>query len=109
MSDKEAIVKNAADPKQVAAAGGKIKLRDQAEKERIGAIMATRPGRRWVWEKLEWCKVFLPTFAVDPYRTAYSEGARLVGLEILKDVNKLDPDMYLTMAKEAQEDKERGI
>lgn len=109
MSEQEAIVQNAADPRQVQAAGKKVKLRDRMAQDEIRAVMSTRDGRRWIWKKLDWCHVFLPTFRQDPYQSAYSEGARLVGLELLKDVNSLGPEPYLLMQKESIEDKERGL
>lgn len=109
MSEQEALVKNAADKGQIEKAGSKAKQREQMAKEAIRTVMSTRQGRKWVWSKLEWCHVFSPTFRQDPCQSAYAEGARLAGLEILKDVNSLGPDAYLQMQQEYLEDKERGL
>lgn len=108
MSD-DALVKNASDAKQVQAAGPKLKLKERQAREEIGAVMSTRAGRKWIWKMLEWCNVFGPTFRIDPHQSAYAEGARLAGLEILKHVTTLGPEIYLLMQKESLDDKERGL
>lgn len=106
---EEAIVKNAADKNQVAKAASKIKIAERLAIDESKDIMATRNSRRWVWKMMEWCNVFGPTFRADPYQSAYAEGARLVGLEILKRVRLLGADAFLLMQKEAMEDSERGL
>jgi hypothetical protein len=109
MSDAAAVVKNASDPKQVNAAGSKVKQRERAALDRIKTVMSTRDGRRYLWDLMDTCHVFESTFTSDPYRTAYSEGARLIGLKVLAQVNTLPAETYLLMVNEAKEDLERGL
>lgn len=109
MSEKEALVKNASDAKQIQAAGSKAKMRQEALKERIKAQLSTRMGRRYVWDILDFCGIYDTTFRHDTHQTAFAEGARMVGLKLLKELRDVDLDLEHVMIKEAREDLERGF
>ena len=108
MSD-EPIVSNASDPRQVRAAGKKLKARERGLKDQLNYITSSPLGRRWLWDKLTACRVFLPTFDANPYQAAYNEGFRNAGLMILGDLNLLDAEVQRTMRVEAEEEISRGL
>ena len=108
MSEQEAIVKNASDPKQVQAAGSKAKMRERLKQDEIRAVVSTRMGRRWVWQQISGY-IYTTTFSESPHRSAFNEGFRAAKLEILRDVKSLGPEVMFQMEKEAVEDLERGL
>lgn len=108
MSEQEAIVKNASDPKQVQAAGSKAKMRERLKADSIGAVMSTRLGRRWIWSQIG-DYIYTTTFTENPHRSAFNEGFRAAKLEILKEVKLLSIGLYVQMQMEAAEDSERGL
>ena len=46
------LVMNASDPRQVRAAGKKVKARDRALIDQLNYITASPLGRKWLWDKL---------------------------------------------------------
>lgn len=76
----------------------------------IADMMKRRSGRRLMWRLLQDAQVFHSTFSVDPLVMAFNEGKRAQGLMLLADIQAVDPDGYILMAKEArarQEAKEK--
>lgn len=109
MSEPDALVQNASDVRQVRAAGKKAKLRDRILIDQLNYVTASPLGRKWLWDKLQACRVFLPTFDANPYQSAYNEGFRNAGLMLLADLNLLDPEVQTRMRVEAESDSERGL
>ena len=105
----EPLVQNASDPRQVRAAGKKLKARERGVVDQLNYITASPLGRKWLWSKLQECRVFLPTFDPNPYQAAYNEGFRNAGLMLLNDLNLLDAAVQVQMRLESQEDAERGL
>jgi hypothetical protein len=79
------------------------KLAETQRGDAIKGIMSNRYGRAWIWEILTRCHVFAPTFADNPYRTAFSEGERNIGLQFVADIMSHCPERYVEMAREANE------
>jgi len=67
------------------------------EDKEMRALMALPEGRAFVHRLLQTAGVFRPSFAGDPYHTAFNEGQRNLGLWAL---NRLLPDEYAQMMKE---------
>jgi hypothetical protein len=65
------------------------------------AVIGTSTGRMLVWSVLESCGVFRTTFTGDGLSSAFEEGRRVVGLEILQ--HRLPPDALATMMNENAE------
>lgn len=110
MSDEQKpLVQNASSRKQTRAAGKREKRNTERELEELRVILSTRQGRKWWWRKMGDFRVFHQTFHKDPYQTAFNEGIRSAGLDLLFDVNSLAPEIYMLMVKEDREDAERGM
>ena len=110
MSDEQKpLVQNASSPKQVRAARKKERRLDQRAEKRLRVLLSTPEGRRWYWERMGKCGVFLKYIPQDAALTACFIGMRNVGLDLLEDLNALEPEVFLLMSKEAREDRERGL
>lgn len=82
----------------------------QQELDDIEKCLKTRHGRRLMWRVLELAGVFRSSFSTDALAMAFQEGQRNQGLILLIDIQTVDPDGYILMAKEAkarQEAKEK--
>ena len=99
----EPLVKNTADEGQVKEAEAKVKRGRERELADLLFILSTVQGRRLIWRYLSRCGIFKTSFVEDSNRTAYNEGERMIGLNLLADVMEADPDSYLKMMKEAKE------
>lgn len=71
----------------------------QAELDLI-AFTATPEGRRTIWGLLTYCGVFQVSLGATPELTAFNEGKRSVGLRLLSDLTRIDPNYLTTMIKE---------
>lgn len=81
------------------------KERKQREDNDIKHVMSSEHGRRVVWDLLVRGKVFASTFTADAQVTAFNEGQRNLALSLFSKVMAVCPDLYLTMAAEASEEK----
>lgn len=100
---KEFLVRNAADPEQVAQAKEKIESINDRRLNDIREVLSTRRGRRFYWELLEFCGIF-KTSNSDQFQIFFNEGMRNVGLKLLADVNEASPEAYLLMLRESKEE-----
>lgn len=73
---------------------------DVTEKADLTTIMATPSGRRFMWNLVEACGVLDASFAGDERMTAYNEGRRSVGIELVQRLQAVTPDAYLKMVVE---------
>ncbi|MFV8851556.1 hypothetical protein [Serratia fonticola] len=78
----------------------------QRHADDVKQVMSTEQGRRFVWGLLSQAGVFQTTFSVDTNTAMFREGNRNAGLALFNDVFGLCPDLYLTMAAEAEKDRE---
>lgn len=106
---KKPLVQNAASASQTRDAKKREKRIGERELERLRAVLSTRDGRRWYWEKMAFCGIFLKHIPKDPYLTAYNEGLRNMGLQLLEELNELGPDVFTQMQREYREDAEKGF
>lgn len=82
------------------------KLARIAENERrqvIVNLLSSPQGRAYMHDRLVRAHVFSSSFADSPYRTAFCEGERNVGLQDLADITHYAPDQYIRMMREATE------
>jgi hypothetical protein len=103
------LVQNAASPSQTRAAKKREKRSSERELQRLRVVLSTREGRRWYWEKMAFCGMWLKRLPKDPQLDAYALGVRNIGLELFEEVNMLGPDVFLQMQKEHREDVEKGM
>ena len=66
--------------------------------------MTSREGRRFVWGVLSKTSLMQTPFHPEPTTMAYNVGKGDVGRELFADIQRVVPDLYLTMMKEAKED-----
>ena len=100
------LVENSSDPGQVKAAQREKGWRRKQELEDIRQVWSTPHGRRIMRRYLTETSIYATTFCGDPYRTAYREGARTMGLMIFGDAREACPDFLALMEKESGDENE---
>lgn len=103
-----ALVGNAADKEQTEKADWKATDLRKRQLEDLRAVLEGSFGRRFVWRYLGLCGVFHSSFAVNAEQTAFNEGQRNIGLQLLADVNEADPDAYAKMLNEKKAEEKRN-
>lgn len=91
---------NAGNRKHVRQAEKSSKLGEAQRCEILGYILSTPASRAWLHDLLVTCHVFHSSFTLDPYATAFNEGQRSIGLQLLADANT-HPELYLILTQEA--------
>lgn len=85
----------------------------RTEKERIAAaieledfkfVMAHKQSRRFVWRLLGKAGIFRSTHSVVHAESAFMEGQRNFGLQLLLDINKHTPERYIELLTEIKDD-----
>lgn len=106
MSEDRPLVRNTADPKQVKAAGRKAKYNRDRVLNDLRVVLSTLEGRRFYWRLMSQCGLqtlsYLP--GAKPEETAFREGMRNIGLNLFRDLADVNPEIYVTMAKENRGD-----
>jgi hypothetical protein len=74
-------------------------LREQVRGDLL-AVMETREGRRFVWKLIGDAGVFRQSFAQDALSTAFNEGRRSHGLELLDRAQNEAPELFLKAQSE---------
>lgn len=96
---EKAMVKNAADPKQVKRAANKEQFKKDNERSDLSKVLETPEGRRVMWRLLEHCKVFGSVW--DPSsRIHYYAGKQDVGHFLMAEIVDAGEDYLLAMMKE---------
>jgi hypothetical protein len=90
--------RNAADEEKIREEKTRQKLRQDNEDNDLRFLLATDQGRRFIWKLLEMCGVFKSSFTGSS-ETFFLEGQRNIGLKLLSDIMRVDPDSYLKMVK----------
>ena len=96
---------DASNTRQVRAAARKAKIADDETRLVIINLMSSPAGRSWMHSRLAYCHIFHTTFTGAALSSAFGEGQRDVGLQLLLDVMRYAPDQYVFMMHE-QNDKE---
>ena len=95
---------NAADPRQVKAASRRQKDARRQELEDVRAVLASRPGRRFIWRLLERCKVFGSVMATDGV-IQYQAGRQDFGHELMALLEESDGEALFTLMREARDER----
>jgi len=98
--EKRALVKNAADEEQVTRGRKKEKYNRSEELADLRIVMQNPSGRRFLWRLLFTCHLYTTSFAYDPNRTAFNEGERNIGLQLVADMIEADPRAYAQMIQD---------
>lgn len=99
----KALVRNASDPQQVKNAGRDEKELRRRERNDIEFLLSSPQGRRFLWKLLSECGIYELSYVTDSDMTAFNEGRRCVGNNILADILDVDPDGFTTLIKENRE------
>lgn len=94
---------NAANRKDIRRAEKSAALVEARRKHVISSLMQHIDGRAYVHERLAAAHVFSSSFTGDALTSAFAEGERNQGLQLLNDVISSCPDLYVLMMKEANE------
>jgi hypothetical protein len=65
------------------------------------AILSSEIGRRFFWSLLNRCNVFGPSYAEGASATAFNEGRRAVGIQLMQDGQRLASADYVLTLNEA--------
>lgn len=86
----------------------KSRIRREREIEDLKAVLGTPQGRRFIWRLLGQAGIFRPSFvAGSPDTTAFNDGARNQGLNLMAEVMSEAPKQFLTMQQEAMADEQK--
>lgn len=97
------LVANAGDREQVKRAGEREKTDAEQNDDDIVSLMSTASGRRFVWRRLiQDAGIMSDRYAESGERMAFLNGRTNLALPILKDIDRLCPDQYDLMRREAR-------
>jgi hypothetical protein len=102
MAEDRALVRNAADRKQVDTAKKQEALDRENELADLRSVLATVEGRRFIWRLMAQCKVFGTVFDNQSLAIAYNAGRQDVGHYLMSEVTTADEQRLLEMMKESQ-------
>lgn len=101
---------DANDPKAFDQAKNEESARKRNDDLVVQSIMATRQGRDWFYRRLEICHIYgstadlgVLTRGADPYVTYFHCGEENIGKQLLAEVQRAAPELYLTMISEQNE------
>ena len=81
----------------------KLKGREQ---EDLRKVLDSREGRRVLWSILDEAGVYGASYTGEAISSAYAEGRRGVGITLLQKIENLAPGSYLTMQREALDERQ---
>ena len=89
-----------------------MKTREELRRDRdendLKQVMSTEGGRRFVWRQLSNAGLFTTSFVAGAGDlTAFNEGGRCKGLQLLNELMRVCPGSYLTMQKESMDNEQR--
>lgn len=79
--------------------------RRDVEEGDIKWLMGSKRGRRIVWRLLEQAGVFRASFNTNAMQMAFAEGNKNNGLRLLAQIHTLCPELYPTMVREANDNR----
>lgn len=81
------------------------RLNRDTEESDFKWLMGNKRGRRIVWRQLDRAGVFRLSFNTNAMAMAFAEGSRNEGLRVLNQIHTLCPELYTTMVKEANDNR----
>lgn len=102
MSQDRALVRNAADRKQVGFAEKREKNDREFELEDLREVLKTAAGRRFVWRLLGKFKWGQAVFDQDPGQMAFNAGIQNAGNFLVSEITEADDQQLLVMMQESQ-------
>lgn len=74
----------------------RTKLRD----DDLRAVLSTPPGRRFLWRLLTQSGLLGASYSESPTATAYAEGRRSVAIGLMREAQRVAPELYAVALKE---------
>jgi hypothetical protein len=103
VAEDRALVRNAADRKQVSRAEKQQRLERERELDVVRAVMATPEGRMFVWWLLGRFKWGQTVFDENPTKMAFQAGVQNAGNLLMAEVTEADDRLLLQMMQESQQ------
>lgn len=94
---------NAADRKSIRQQEKSARLAGVRQREVVTQVMSTEAGRHFMWDYLASAALFHTTFNGDALQSAFAEGRRSLGLELLAIIMTHCPDQYIQAQRESHE------
>lgn len=94
---------NAGDRKDIRRREKQAKIDDAQHAAVTREIMSTAQGRTWMWTQLSRCHVFDTTFTGEALTSAFNEGERNIGQQLLNEITSTCPDQFIQAMREAHE------
>lgn len=91
------------DPASVKERTKSIREREADEDAVIKVLMASKPGRSFVYGVLEFCHVYATSFRMNALEMSKNEGERNVGLMLTARLVRVCPEFYLKMLEEGKD------
>lgn len=80
------------------------KIRKNQELSDLKTVLSTPEGRRFIYRKIKECGAFGLSFSVgQPDVTAFNEGAKSFGINLMAEITSELPELFFTMQREAIE------
>lgn len=71
------------------------------DRDNAMAAMMSRPETRlWLWDLLAACHMNHSSFSNNPNVTAFREGERNIGIQVLAHIQRVAPEQWILMVKE---------
>jgi hypothetical protein len=93
---------NAGDEQHVKKRKRSAKTRNLQKKAALQALMSTPGGRAWIWDLLILTGYSTNSFSTQALVMAFNEGKRSLGLQLIGEINRISPELYVGMALENQ-------
>lgn len=101
MAEDRALVRNAADPRQVKDAKKREKLRRDGELADMRAVLELPEGRRMLWRLMGHCKTFESVFDELATTMAFKAGRQDVGHFVMVEILAADQTKFALMQAES--------
>ncbi len=96
-------IKNAADEVRIKEDRQTQKIRQDKDDNDLRFLLSSDQGRRFIWRILELCGIYKSSFTGSS-ETFFLEGQRNIGLKLISEVLRVDPESYLKMIKHSKGD-----
>lgn len=96
------LVRNSNDENEIKEAKIKAKIQQDNYDSSLKFILSTKEGQTVLWKILSDCRLFQSSFTGSS-ETFYLEGKRAVGLNLLSEIIRIDPEAFIKMQQAKKE------
>jgi len=75
----------------------------------VSAVLSTAEGRAFAWGLLERANTFGSSYTGEALSGAYAEGRRSIGLDVMRELQTLEPSHYSLMVREQTDARTREL